>query len=190
MSITPLTGMPPLPVPVLPESFDLSLSYMELLTKCWNQVATLTTTCNSLLQRVTQIEQLIDDVPDLASAVQQLQGDVEQLQLDLSAETQARSDGYDTLYNQINQVRALVLNEYVDNETFDAALGGGIRFMLITKAAYDELDPPDPAVIYFVQDGDALTPYYRGGVVNSSAGAFSRGARSVTAAPVNFTTEG
>ena len=183
MSITPLTGMPPLPVPVLPESFDLSLSYMELLTKCWNQVSTLTTTCNSLLQRVTQLEQLIDDIPDLASAVQQLQ-------LDLAAEVQARSDGYDTLYNQINQVRTLVINEYVDNETFDEALGGGIKFMLITKAAYNELDPPDPTVIYFVQDGDALTPYYRGGVVNSSAGAFSRGARSITAVPVNFTTEG
>ena len=183
MSITPLTGMPPLPVPVLPESFDLSLSYMELLTKCWNQVSTLTTTCNSLLQRVTQLEQLIDDIPDLASAVQQLQ-------LDLAAEVQARSDGYDTLYNQINQVRTLVINEYVDNETFDAALGGGIKFMLITKADYDELDPPDPSVIYFVQDGDALTPYYRGGVVNSSAGAFSRGARSITAVPVNFTSEG
>ena len=183
MSITPLTGMPPLPVPVLPESFDLSLSYMELLTKCWNQVSTLTTTCNSLLQRVTQLEQLIDDIPDLASAVQQLQ-------LDLAAEVQARSDGYDTLYNQINQVRTLVINEYIDNETFDEALGGGIKFMLITKAAYNELDPPDPTVIYFVQDGDALTPYYRGGVVNSSAGAFSRGARSITAVPVNFTTEG
>ena len=183
MSITPLTGMPPLPVPVLPESFDLSLSYMELLTKCWNQVSTLTTTCNSLLQRVTQLEQLIDDIPDLASAVQQLQ-------LDLAAEVQARSDGYDTLYNQINQVRTLVINEYVDNETFDEALGGGIKFMLITKAAYNELDPPDPTVIYFVQDGDALTPYYRGGVVNSSAGAFSRGARSITAVPVNFTTGG
>lgn len=183
MSITPLTGMPPLPVPVLPESFDLSLSYMELLTKCWNQVQTLTTTCNSLLQRVTQIEQLIDDVPDLASAVQQLQ-------LDLAAEVQARSDGYDTLYGQINQVRTLVINEYVDNQTFDAALGGGIKFMLITKAEYEALDPPDPAIIYFVQDGDALTPYYRGGVVNASAGAFSRGARSITAAPVNFTTEG
>ena len=183
MSITPLTGMPPLPVPVLPESFDLSLSYMELLTKCWNQVSTLTTTCNSLLQRVTQLEQLIDDIPDLASAVQQLQ-------LDLAAEVQARSDGYDTLYNQINQVRTLVINEYIDNETFDEALGGGIKFMLITKAAYNELDPPDPTVIYFVQDGDALTPYYRGGVVNSSAGAFSIGARSITAVPVNFTTEG
>lgn len=70
------------------------------------------------------------------------------------------------------------------------ALGGGIRFMLITKAAYDELNPPDPTIIYFVQDGDALTPYYRGGVVNSSAGMFSRGARSITAVPVNFTTEG
>lgn len=181
--INPLSGFPPLPVPVLPESYDNSLSFYELLTKCWNQVATLTTTCNSLLQRVTQIEQLIDDVPELASAVQQLQ-------LDLAAEVQARSDGYDTLYNQINQVRTLVINEYVDNQTFDAALGGGIRFMLITKAEYEELDPPDPAIIYFVQDGDGLTPYYRGGVVNSSAGAFSRGARSITAAPVNFTTEG
>jgi hypothetical protein len=123
---------------------------MELLTKCWNQVATLTTTCNSLLQRVTQIEQLIDDVPDLANAVQQLQ-------LDLAAETQARSDGYDTLYNQINQVRTLVINEYVDNQTFDETLAGGIKISLITKADYDALDPKDTSTLYVITDNSSVS---------------------------------
>ena len=181
MAVTPI--LPVFPVPVLPQTFDTSLSYYELLAKLTETINQCVTIVNALSERVSAIEQAIGDLPQLSE-------DVAQLQLDLSAETQARSDGYDTLYNQINQVRTLVLNEYVDNETFDAALGGGIKFMLITKAAYDELDPPDPAVIYFVQAGDTLTPYYRGGVVNASAGAFSRGARSITAVPVNFTTEG
>lgn len=180
MAITPI--LPVFPVPVLPQSFDTSLSYYELLAKLTETINQCVTTVNTLSESVSAIEQAIGDLPQLSDAVAQLQ-------LDLAAETQARSDGYDTLYAQINAVRNLVINEYVDQQEFTAALGGGIRFMLITKAAYDELDPPDPSVIYFVQDGDALTPYYRGGVVNASAGMFSRGARSITAAPVNFNTE-
>lgn len=177
MAITPI--LPVFPVPVLPQTFDTSLSYYELLAKLTETINQCVTIVNALSVSVSAIEQAIGDLP-------QLSDDVAQLQIDLAAEVQARADGYDTLYNQINQVRTLVINEYVDNETFDAALGGGIRFMLITKAVYDELDPPDPNIIYYVQDGDTLTPYYRGGVVNASTGMFSRAARSITAEPVNF----
>ena len=190
MPISPLQGLPPLPFPAIPSSYDESLSFMELLCKIWNACSELITAQNATAAAVTQLQSDVFQLQEQIGDVPQLAADVAQLQIDLAAETQARSDGYDTLYGQINQVRTLVINEYVDNQTFDAALGGGIRFMLITRAAYDELDPPDPSIIYFVQDGDTLIPYYRGGVVNASAGMFSRGARSITAVPVNFNTGG
>lgn len=187
----PISNLPPIfPVPVLPQSFDTSLSYYELLAKLTESMNNIASTVNSLSSAVTILQSTVSQIQEQIGDIPQLTAAVTQLQTDLAAEVQARTDGYNTLYGQINQVRTLVINEYVDNQTFDAALGGGIRFMLIDRAAYDELDPPDPSIIYFVQDGDTITPYYRGGVVNASAGMFSRGARSITATPVNFNSEG
>lgn len=159
--INPLSGFPPLPVPVLPESYDNSLSFYELLTKCWNQVQAMTVTVNTLTESVNAIEQAIGDLP-------QLSDDVEQLQLDLAAETQARSDGDDTLYNQINQVRTLVLNEYVSNDDLAAVLAGGIKICLITKADYDELDPPDASTLYVITDNGSVSLALAGTPVSQS----------------------
>ena len=159
MAITPI--LPVFPVPVLPQSFDTSLSYYELLAKLTETINQCVTIVNALSESVSAIEQAIGDLPQLSE-------DVAQLQLDLAAETQARSDGYDTLYNQINQVRTLVINEYVDNQTFDETLAGGIKICLITKADYDELDPPDESTFYVITDNGSVSLALAGTPVTQS----------------------
>lgn len=159
MAITPI--LPVFPVPVLPQSFDTSLSYYELLAKLTETINQCATTVNTLSESVSAIEQAIGDLPQLSETVAQLQ-------LDLAAETQARSDGDDTLYGQINQVRTLVINEYVDNQTFDATLAGGIKIRLITKDDYDDLDPPDATTLYVITDNGSVSLALAGTPVTQS----------------------
>ena len=191
MPISPLQGLPPLPFPVIPSSYDESLSFMELLCKIWNACSELITAQNATAAAVTQMQEQIAGLPQLSDVVAQLQ-------LDLAAETQARSDGYDTLYGQINQVRTLVINEYVDNQTFDATLSGGIKFNLIAKAAYDALTEYDSHTVYVVYDTDnSFKFWYMGqhatccepstwGEINSSM--YSHNSSGISGEPATLTT--
>lgn len=159
MAITPI--LPVFPVPVLPQSFDTSLSYYELLAKLTETINQCVTTVNTLSESVSEIEQAIGDLPQLSDTVAQLQ-------LDLAAEVQARSDGDDTLYGQINQVRTLVLNEYVSNDDLAAIISGGLKICLITKADYDDLDPPDANTLYVITDNGNVSLALAGTPVTQS----------------------
>lgn len=159
----PISNLPPIfPVPVLPQSFDTSLSYYELLAKLTESMNNIASTVNSLSSAVTvlqstvfQIQEQVGDIPELTAAVTQLQ-------TDLTAEIQNRQTQYDSLYTQINGVRNLVIADYVSNEDLDERLGGGINLTLISRADYDELTEYDDKTIYFVQDADEIKMYYNG----------------------------
>lgn len=168
MPIIPNVPLFPLPVPSLPESFDLSLSYMELLAKLTeavnaaiSQVNSLNGAVSTLQSDVFQLQEAVGDIPAISAAVTQLQ-------TDLTAEIAARIAGDEQSIRENLLTRNMVMNDYVSFEDLAGRLGGGINLTLISRADYDDLSEYDNKTIYFVQDVDGVKMYYMGSEIVAS----------------------
>lgn len=170
MPISPLQGLPPLPFPAIPSSYDESLSFMELLCKIWNACSELITAQNATAAAVTQLQSDVFQLQEQIGDVPQLAADVAQLQTDIAAEIQNRQTQYDSLYAQINGVRNMVIADYVSNDDLADVLAGGIKFILISAADYAELTEYDSSTIYAVIGSDSrIKFYFRGQTANCCA---------------------
>lgn len=159
---------PAFPVPVLPQVFDTSLSYYELLAK-------LTETINAISVQVNQntanlaalsatITNISDAVSQLQEAVGELPAEFQQLSDDLAAEIRAREDADDSLARQIAGWAGIMENQYVKFADLENDyLVNGITFQLLTQPEFDALEAAGQLVakrVYFIDTGANIVIRY------------------------------
>lgn len=194
MAIVP-TMPPAFPVPVLPQSFDTSLSYYELLAKLMEQCQALTAACNENTTTIGQINTIIAQMQETIShmaseeVVEQMQSDITALQgttgsleTGLAAEIEARQNADTFLQSTLTALINNIATEYVSREELETDyMVGGVTFQIMTQQQYDALTSYVPLRVYFViGDSDHLTIKYGGGTVGggSIAGNFTETMRN------------
>ena len=184
MPIASIPPLRPLPVPILPESYELSLSYMELLTKVWNSLADIITAVNTNTASIATINAAIDainaaleNVPS-EQDVQQLQTDVAALQLTagtltdgLAQEIENRQNADTLIQSTLTaMINDIALNYVSTNDLEHDYLVGGVTFQIMTQQQYDALTEYTPLRVYFViGDSDHMTIKYGGSSVGGGS---------------------
>lgn len=166
---------PAFPVPVLPQAFDESLSYYELLTNLMNaintaiqqinqntgDIETLQTAISGLSVNLTEMQTAIDD---LQTQIDGLPAQVQTVSDALQQEILDRTDADDSLARQIAGVSNLVQTLYVSFEDLEGDyLLGGITFQLLTQAEFDTLESAGQLVakrVYFIDTGSNIVIRY------------------------------
>lgn len=179
----PILPVPPaFPVPVLPQVFDTSLSYYELLAKLTQAVNAVTVQVNqntaniaSLTSSVQQIQQSLETltgtVTNMQTAITEIQGQLdgipEQVQAVSGALTQEIADREAadlSLAQQIARVSNLLQTAYVSYDDMDNDyLLGDITFQLLTQAEFDALETAGQLVakrVYFIDTGSNIVIRY------------------------------
>lgn len=158
----PILPVPPaFPVPVLPQVFDTSLSYYELLAKLTQAVNAVTVQVNqntaniaSLTSSVQQIQQSLDGIPEQVQAVSN----------SLTQEIADREAADLSLAQQIARVSNLLQTAYVSYDDMDNDyLLGDITFQLLTQAEFDALETAGQLVakrVYFIDTGSNIVIRY------------------------------
>lgn len=180
MAILPVP--PAFPVPVLPQVFDTSLSYYELLAKLTQQINVLTVQVN---QNTTDIAAISGTISGIAETTAQLSATVAELEQQiggipgqiqglidgLAAEAAAREDADDSLARQFAELHNLVMLFYVRRDELKANfLVGDITFQMLTQAEYDALTEYVDRRIYFVLDENGrIKQYYNGSAMLSGS---------------------
>lgn len=152
------------PVPVLPQVFDTSLSYYELLAKLTQAVNAVTVQVNqntaniaSLTSSVQQIQQSLDGIPEQVQAVSN----------SLTQEIADREAADLSLAQQIARVSNLLQTAYVSYDDMDNDyLLGDITFQLLTQAEFDTLETAGQLVakrVYFIDTGSNIVIRYHYG---------------------------
>lgn len=161
----PILPVPPaFPVPVLPQVFDTSLSYYELLAKLTQAVNAVTVQVNqntaniaSLTSSVQQIQQSLDGIPEQVQAVSN----------SLTQEIADREAADLSLAQQIARVSNLLQTAYVSYDDMDNDyLLGDITFQLLTQAEFDALETAGQLVakrVYFIDTGSNIVIRYHYG---------------------------
>lgn len=188
----PILPVPPaFPVPVLPQVFDTSLSYYELLAKLTQAVNAVTVQVNqntaniaSLTSSVQQIQQSLDGIPEQVQAVSN----------SLTQEIADREAADLSLAQQIARVSNLLQTAYVSYDDMDNDyLLGDITFQLLTQAEFDALETAGQLVakrVYFIDTGsniviryhytDGETPVMNGRATGLYSFAFGNRGQSIT----------
>lgn len=159
---------PAFPVPVLPQAFDTSLSYYELLAKLTETINTISVQVN---QNTANIAALSGSISQIQSAITEIQTEIgnlpaefQQLSADLAAETQARIDGDGSLAGDIASFKNIVFTNYVTFTDLDNDyLVNGITFELLTQAEFDALEAAGQLVakrVYFIDTGANIVIRY------------------------------
>ena len=163
---------PTVPVPVLPQVFDTSLSYYELLAKLTEQINAAIVQINT---NTTDIETLQTTVSGISSTVAEMQTAITELQAEISGvpeqlaaaiaqETADRIDADNSLAAQIAGVSNLVQTFYVSFSDLEGDyLRGGITFELLTQAEFDALETAGQLVakrVYFIDTGSNIVIRY------------------------------
>ena len=179
-----IQSMPPIfPVPVLPQVFDTSLSYYELLAKLTETINTCITSINSISAtiatvqaQITQIESEIGNVPE----------EIAQLNSDLAAEAETRANADESILGRIGGLAIRLETEYVTFEDLDTDyLVSGVTFEYITKEEYDELSAYVAKRVYIVDDNGNISMIFHattsdeGEIITGHVTAYSGGARQV-----------
>lgn len=161
----PILPVPPaFPVPVLPQVFDTSLSYYELLAKLTQAVNAVTVQVNqntaniaSLTSSVQQIQQSLDGIPEQVQAVSN----------SLTQEIADREAADLSLAQQIARVSNLLQTAYVSYDDMgNDYLLGDITFQLLTQAEFDALETAGQLVakrVYFIDTGSNIVIRYHYG---------------------------
>lgn len=182
MAIIP-TIPPAFPVPVLPQSFDTSLSYYELLAKltetinvCVSAVNTISATISTVQAQIAEIESEIGNVPE----------EIAQLNSDLAAEIETRANADESILGRIGGLAIRLETEYATFEDLDTDyLVNGVTFEYITKADYDELSAYVAKRVYIVYDNGNISMIFHattsdeGEIITGHVTAYSGGARKV-----------
>lgn len=183
----PILPVPPaFPVPVLPQVFDTSLSYYELLAKLTQAVNAVTVQVNqntaniaSLTSSVQQIQQALESLGETVSGMQtaiteiqeQLDGvpaEVQELIDGLAQEKQERQDADQALAQQLANWANLVQAQYVSYEDLEGDyLLGGITFQMLTMEEYEALAQKVPRRVYFIWTGSTIVIRYQYTETNS-----------------------
>lgn len=188
----PILPVPPaFPVPVLPQVFDTSLSYYELLAKLTQAVNAVTVQVNqntaniaSLTSSVQQIQQSLDGIPEQVQAVSN----------SLTQEIVDREAADLSLAQQIARVSNLLQTAYVSYDDMgNDYLLGDITFQLLTQAEFDALETAGQLVakrVYFIDTGsniviryhyaDGETPVMNGRATGLYSFAFGNRGQSIT----------
>lgn len=188
----PILPVPPaFPVPVLPQVFDTSLSYYELLAKLTQAVNAVTVQVNqntaniaSLTSSVQQIQQSLDGIPEQVQAVSN----------SLTQEIADREAADLSLAQQIARVSNLLQTAYVSYDDMgNDYLLGDITFQLLTQAEFDALETAGQLVakrVYFIDTGsniviryhytDGETPVMNGRATGLYSFAFGNRGQSIT----------
>lgn len=166
---------PAFPMPVLPQSFDMSLSYYELLCNLMNaintaiqqinentgNIETLQTAINGLSVNLTEMQTAIDD---LQTQIDGLPAQVQTVSDALQQEIADRTDADESLALQIAGVKNLVQTFYVSFEDLEGDyLCGGITFQLLTQAEFDALEAAGQLIakrVYFIDTGSNIIIRY------------------------------
>lgn len=197
-----MTIIPPIPpafpVPVLPQAFDTSLSYYELLAKLTETINTISVQVN---QNTANIAALSVNISQIQSAISEIQTEIgnlpaefQQLSADLAAETQARIDGDGSLAGDIASFKNIVFTNYVTfGDLENGYLVNGITFQLLTQAEFDALETAGQLVakrVYFIDTGsniviryhyaDGETPVMNGRATGLFSFAFGNRGQSIT----------
>ncbi len=169
----PILPVPPaFPVPVLPQVFDTSLSYYELLAK-------LTETLNAVTVQVNQntaniaalsknIQQIQQDISEIREEIGNIPAEVQTLADDLAAEIAARQDADNSLAQQLANWTNIVQTQYVSFDDLENDyLLGGITFQMLTQEEYDALENKVPRRVYFIWTGSSIVIRYQYSETNS-----------------------
>lgn len=156
---------PAFPVPVLPQAFDTSLSYYELLAKLTETINTISVQVN---QNTANIAALSGSISQIQSAITEIQAEIgnlpaefQQLSADLAAETQARIDGDGSLAGDIASFKNIVFTNYVTFTDLDNDyLVNGITFEILTQQEYDALTEYVAKRVYFIWNGNTIVIQY------------------------------
>lgn len=191
----PILPVPPaFPVPVLPQVFDTSLSYYELLAKLTQAVNAVTVQVN---QNTANIASLTSSVQQIQQSIESLSGIPEQVRTVSDALTQEIADREAadlSLAQQIARVSNLLQTAYVSYDDMDNDyLLGDITFQLLTQAEFDALETAGQLVakrVYFIDTGsniviryhyvDGETPVMNGRATGLYSFAFGNRGQSIT----------
>lgn len=191
----PILPVPPaFPVPVLPQVFDTSLSYYELLAKLTQAVNAVTVQVN---QNTANIASLTSSVQQIQQSIESLSGIPEQVQAVSNSLTQEIADREVadlSLAQQIARVSNLLQTAYVSYDDMDNDyLLGDITFQLLTQAEFDALEGTGQLVakrVYFIDTGsniviryhyaDGETPVMNGRATGLYSFAFGNRGQSIT----------
>lgn len=166
---------PAFPVPVLPQVFDTSLSYYELLAKLTEQINAAIIQINTNTGDISALKSTVSEIAETSAQMQiaiaelqeQIAG-VPQAVADLTAalatETAERIEGDGNLAAQIAAVSNRLQTFYPTFDDLETLyLLGGLTFQLLTQSEFDEIERAGqlvPKRIYFIDTGANIVIRY------------------------------
>lgn len=138
--------IPAIPVPVLPESYDLSASYMELLMTCVNKLNAMiklvndeTTALNEVKEQINLILPYLDDLAHMGERFEAMQAEIDTLRNQLYDETDGDIPEIRTqLANQLAMIEStLIVAESAKVLSMRCNMFAGVNFLHETWHAND-----------------------------------------------------
>lgn len=174
------------PVPVLPQSFDTSLSYYELLAKVTETLNAATALVNELAQSVQELSESIGSYDDRLEAVEQTAAGAAAA---VAAEEAARTAEDAAIRQELTQDVASLAAQIAYNGTQISLLTdylGGLSFRLMTAEEYAQITPTADT-IYFVTFPEGTRIILNGETLNAAVSGASVAVTTAapTAAPIH-----
>lgn len=174
---------PAFPVPVLPQSFDTSLSYYELLARLTEALNGVIETVNNITNSITLIQ---SQIADIDSQIGEIPAEVAEITENLAEEKAARIAADESILGRIGGLAIRLETEYVTFDDLDTDyLVDGITFEYITQEDYDELSVYVAKRVYIVDNDGKITMIFHattndeGEIITGHVTAYSGGARQV-----------
>lgn len=162
----PILPVPPaFPVPVLPQVFDTSLSYYELLAKLTETINAISVQVNQNTANIAALSAAITNISEAVSQLQETVGELpaefQQLSDDLAAEIRAREDADNSLAQQLAGWANIMQTQYVSFADLENDyLVNGITFEILTQQEYDALTEYVAKRVYFIWNGNTIVIQY------------------------------
>ena len=157
MAIVPIP--PAFPVPVLPQSFDTSLSYYELLCK-------LTEGINACIAQVNELSAIVANLSVSVSGYDEQFTEIRGL---ITAEAETRQQQINSLAGDLANFKNTVIMTYATYDDIEHDYIINATVQAISQADYEELETPVANRIYAVMGDRSTTLYFNGAPLMSAA---------------------
>ena len=150
MAIVPIP--PAFPVPVLPQSFDTSLSYYELLCK-------LTEGINACIEQVNALSAV---VANLSVSVSGFDEQITEIRGLITAEAETRQQQINSLAGDLANFKNTVIMTYATYDDIESDYIINATVQAISQSDYEALDNPVQNRIYAVIGENGTVLYFNG----------------------------
>lgn len=157
MAIVPIP--PAFPVPVLPQVFDTSLSYYELLCK-------LTEGINACIAQVNELSAIVANLTASVSGYDEQFTEIRGL---ITAEAETRQQQISSLAGDLASFKNIVITNYATYDDIETDYIINASVQALSQADYEELETPVANRIYVVMGDSSTTLYFNGAPLMSAA---------------------